>query len=121
MKMFEEMRREYDAWVELRKASWPLAEKAARASMAYLEDDKETIRELLPELEAHVGEENGIDASYIAGEYFYLGENDKGFDWFECSYSRREVGLLYTTVDPNYDGVRTDPRYLDLLKRLGLD
>jgi TolB-like protein len=120
MKMFEEMRSEYEGWVELRKDSWPLAEKHARAEMAYLEDDRETVRGLLIELEAHVGEENGIDASYIAGQYFYLGDNEKGFDWLERSYSRREVGLLYTTVDPNFDGVRNDPRYLDLVKRLGL-
>jgi hypothetical protein len=28
--------------------------------------------------------------------------------------------LLWVTVDPDFDGVRTDPRYFDLLKRLGL-
>jgi TolB-like protein len=121
MKMFEEMRREYEAWVELRKGSWPLIEKVVRASMAYLEDDKEAVRGLLPELEAQVEEEHGIDASDIAGYYFYLGEDDKGFEWLERSYSRRETGLLYTTVGSDFDSVRSDPRYLDLQKRLGLD
>ena len=120
LKMFEEMRREYEAWVELRKDSWPLAEKAARAWMAFLEDDKETFRGLLHELETHVGEV-GMDAYAIAQGYFYLGENDKGFDWLERSYSRREVSLPSITVDPPLDGVRNDPRYLDLVKKLGLD
>jgi TolB-like protein len=121
MKMFEEMRREYEAWVELRKGSRPLAEKGARASMAYLEDDKETVRGLLPELETHVGEEQGIDAFTIASYYFYLGENDKGFGWLERSYSRREGLLLWITIEPRFDNVRSDPRYLDLVKRLGLE
>jgi TolB-like protein/KaiC/GvpD/RAD55 family RecA-like ATPase len=121
MKMFEEMRREYKLWVELRKGSWPLAEIAARADMAYLEDDKETVRKLLPELETHVEEEQGVDAFSIAAYYFYLGENDKAFEWLERSYSRKESGLHLITVGPDFDGVRTDPRYLDLLKRLGLD
>jgi tetratricopeptide (TPR) repeat protein len=129
MKMFEEMRHEYAAWVELRKDSRPLADKAARAQMAYLEDDKETLRGLLPELEAHVGEENGIDTLFpgytpmviIAGYYFYLGENDKGFECLERGYSRKEPLLLDITNWPAFGGVRTDPRYLNLLKRLGLD
>jgi TolB-like protein len=121
MKMFEEMRREYEAWVQLRKGSWPLAEKLARAQMAYLEDDKETFRGLLSELETHFGEENGTNAYGIATGHFYLGENDKGFDWLERSYSRREVDLQNITVETLPDGVRDDPRYLDLVKRLGLD
>jgi TolB-like protein len=121
MKMFEEMRREYEAWVELRKDSWPLAERAARAWMAFFEDDKETFRGLLHELETHVGEENGMDAYTIAEGYFYLGENDSGFEWLERSYSRRESSLPNVTNDDFFDGVRTDPRYLGLMKRLGLD
>jgi hypothetical protein len=62
----------------------------------------------------------GITAFSLARYYFYLGENDKGFEWLERSYSRREVGFPWITVEPDFDGVRTDPRYLDLLKRLGL-
>jgi TolB-like protein len=121
MKMFADMRREFEAWLEFSKGSWPLAEKYARALMAYFEDDKETLRRLLPELEAHVEEVHGIDPSDIAGYYFSLGENDKGFEWLERSYSRRESSLLWVTIDPALDGVRTDSRYLELLKRLGLD
>jgi TolB-like protein/Flp pilus assembly protein TadD len=121
MKMFEEMRREYKAWVELLQISDPLVETYARVNIAYLEDDKETVRKILPELEAHFGEEEKSHlAMGIARHYFRLGENDKGFEWLERSYSRRESWLLWVTVDPDFDGIRTDPRYLDLLKRLGL-
>ena len=129
MKMYEEMRSEYATWVKLRRDSYPLAEKVVRAQMAYLEDDKETLRELLPELEAHVGEENGMGALLpstnpmiqLAMYYFYLGDNDKGFDRLERSYSRREQDLPWITLYPDFDSVRTDARYLDLVKRLGLD
>jgi len=120
MKMFEEMRREYKAWVELLKGSWPLAETIARTDMARLEDDKETVRKLLPELEIHIREEHGLHAFSVAEYYFYLGENDKGFEWLEHSCSRKEVLIPWITVNPDFDSVRTDPRYLDLLKRLGL-
>jgi len=40
----------------------------------------------------------------------------------ECKGSRAlESGLLNVQHDPDMDGVRNDPRYLDLLKRFGLD
>jgi len=39
----------------------------------------------------------------------------------ERSYSRREFQLLGIKSDPFYDEIRSDPRYLDLLKRLGLN
>ena len=120
MRMFEEMRREYKIWVELCKDSYPFVEKYARISIAYLEGDKEMVRRLLPEFEAHFGEEEGPLAMGIARHYFRLGENDKGFEWLERSYSRRESWLLWVTVDPDFDGIRTDQRYLDLVKRLGL-
>jgi TolB-like protein/Flp pilus assembly protein TadD len=124
MKMFDDMRREYATHVELLQSSSPIARMAADADIAYLEDDKQTIRRLLPELETHF-QNAGTQllrsgAVWIAGFYFYLGEKDKGFEWLERSYSRREFFLLEITYDPQFDGVRTDPRYLDLLKRAGL-
>jgi len=121
MHMFEDMKRDYAAWVELIRGSLPLAETYARIDMAYLEDDKETVRSLVPELEASFGKDQGILAMWVATYYFYLGENDKGFDWLERSYSRREANLPWISIHPGFDNIRTDPRYHDLLKRLGLD
>ena len=61
-----------------------------------------------------------MGATGIADLYFFLGDVDKGFEWLERAYSKREEGLLTIQWDWDLDGVRTDPRYLDLLKRLGL-
>jgi len=120
MRRFEEMTREYEAWVDLRRGSLPLAEEYARLNIARFRNDNEAFRKLLREIESHFGEENGPAGYEIASDYFYLGEKDKGFEWLEHSYSRREHILLWITIHPDLGGVRTDPRYLDLLKRLGL-
>jgi hypothetical protein len=61
-----------------------------------------------------------VNATAIADLHFYLGEMDKGFEWLELAYSERESSLLDIQWDWDLDQVRTDPRYLDLLKRLGL-
>jgi TolB-like protein len=120
MRMFDDMRREADAFVELLRDSFPLARMLADTYVAYYEDDKQTVGRLLPELEAHYQEPGMANAYAIALLHFYLGDKDKGFEWLERSYSRNE-GPIFIKLEPDLDGVRTDPRYLDLLKRLGLE
>jgi TolB-like protein/TPR repeat protein len=119
-KMFADMKREWAAWVELEQGSSPHARTYADFYIAYYENDTQRCRKLLPELEAHFGKEMGLHAYEIAAAYFCLGENDKGFEWLERSYSRREYFLVGIKLYPQFDGVRSDPRYIDLLKRLGL-
>jgi TolB-like protein len=121
MKMYADMRRELAAYVELDQGSFPFARMIADFYVAYWENDRQTCISLLHEKEALVGKEMTFDAYSVALTYFGLGENDKGFEWLERSYSRREAILANIKLEPELDGVRTDPRYLDLLKRLGLD
>src|SRR2546428_2850102 len=120
MRMFNDMRREFMTGVGLVQASYPQVAKLTDAMIAYLEDDKEKVRRLMPELEAHIGEPLSSDALLMAGLCFFLVENDKGFEWLEKSYSRRESSLLSIAVDEMFDAVRADPRYQNLLERLGL-
>jgi adenylate cyclase len=120
LKVFDEMRREFGTWVELEQGSVPLARTIADISIAYQEDDSETIRKLLPDLEKHVGDPY-ISAAFIAMYYFHLGQQEQGFEWLERSYSEHEDAALFIKVFPDLDGVRANPRYLDLLKKLGLD
>ncbi|HVP22298.1 MAG TPA: adenylate/guanylate cyclase domain-containing protein [Conexivisphaerales archaeon] len=120
MKEFGEMRREMEAGVAYLQNMYPSMRTAAEAYSAYFEGDKHRVRELLPEVEAHLGQ-TPLAHCNIADFHFYLGEVDKGFEWLEKSYSIREESLLDIKWDWDLDGVRNDPRYLDLLKRLGLD
>jgi len=119
MKMFEEGKREMEVGFGLHQmVSPPL--KRSEAMTAYWQKDKETVRRLLPELEAHVGEPL-IDELLIAGLYFFLRELDKGFEWLEKSYARKDAGLIFIRVDEQFDDVRSDPRFSNLVTRLGLD
>jgi len=120
MKMWEDAKREADKAVELVKDKDPHVGTAAQVLLAVLADDKKTVERLLPELEDNVG---GIycDAAWIADLHFYLGEDDKGFEWLERSYSKKDSTLLQIKVDEYLDNVRSDPRYLDLLGRIGLE
>jgi hypothetical protein len=118
--MYDDMRREAAILVEQLQDSFPLVRTVADAWVAHLEDDVQALRGLLPELEANV-QDVGINAHDIAMFHFSLGETDKGFDWLEYSFSRKESDLMFIKLDSELDRVRADPRYIDFLKRLGLE
>ena len=65
--------------------------------------------------------QQGSPVAYgIALIYYELGEKDKAFEWFEKSYRDREVWLLALGTDPLWDDLRSDPRFAQLLKKMGL-
>jgi serine/threonine protein kinase/Tfp pilus assembly protein PilF len=53
--------------------------------------------------------------------YAALGENDIAFNWFEKSYARHEESLLSLKVDPKADRLRSDPRFVALLRSIGVE
>lgn len=57
----------------------------------------------------------------IAILYFSLEETDHGFKWLDAAYEERDSQLLRINVEPIFDGVRSDPRFKAMLKRLGLE
>jgi hypothetical protein len=48
-----------------------------------------------------------------------LSEKDQAFDWLYKAYEEREE-VSYLKVDPMMDSLRSDPRFQDLLRRVGL-
>ena len=56
----------------------------------------------------------------IAVAYAGLGEKDQAFEWLERSNSDRAWDILYVKTDPMMDSLRSDPRFAELVKRVGL-
>ena len=50
-----------------------------------------------------------------------LGDYDKAFAWLEEEYKERSNSLQFLKVHPFYDPVREDPRFKDLVRRVGLN
>jgi hypothetical protein len=48
------------------------------------------------------------------------GEKDKAFEWLEISFDDHDGGTLGLAVDPFLRGLQDDPRYKNLLAKLGL-
>jgi eukaryotic-like serine/threonine-protein kinase len=61
-----------------------------------------------------------IDPAWHARQYAFLGEKDQAFAWLEKAYAEKSGFLHYLKVSPDFDSLRSDPRYASLLKRMGL-
>jgi tetratricopeptide (TPR) repeat protein len=61
-----------------------------------------------------------VDFYLLATIYAGLGEKDEAFRLLEKGYEERSAGMLYLVVDPFWYEMRSDPRYADLLRRMGL-
>ena len=61
-------------------------------------------------------------AVWVAVVYSGLGDRDQAFEWLEKAYRERRPAFLWfrMKVDPYWDNIRTDPRFADLLRRIGL-
>lgn len=57
----------------------------------------------------------------VGKAYLAAGELDLAFRWFERAWDERANQLVFIAADPELDSVRSDPRYRDLVERLGLD
>jgi serine/threonine protein kinase/Tfp pilus assembly protein PilF len=57
---------------------------------------------------------------FFAGIYVGLGEHDRAIEYLEKSCAEHCHWLIYLHVDPSMDDLRNDPRFQDLLRRVGL-
>jgi len=48
-----------------------------------------------------------------------VGEKDQAFSWLERAASEHAPRLMFLNVDPRFDSVRSDPRFRELVRRLG--
>jgi TolB-like protein/DNA-binding winged helix-turn-helix (wHTH) protein/Flp pilus assembly protein TadD len=62
-----------------------------------------------------------IDPMAIAAAHIGMGHNDAAVAWLETARAQHSNGLTALKVDPAYDPLRGDPRFQDLLRRVGLD
>ena len=56
----------------------------------------------------------------IATTYLALDERDEALRWLEKGYQARSICMIWVRVDPRLDPLRLDPRFEELLRRVGL-
>jgi serine/threonine protein kinase/Tfp pilus assembly protein PilF len=81
--------------------------------------DRAKARRVLQELQSAAPTQFGV-ALPIARIYAALGENDQAFAWLKKSCDERDSIAMWIKVDPTMDKLRSDPRYAELLREMGL-
>lgn len=79
----------------------------------------EDARKMLDRINA-VAKESYVSPYSLARIHVGLGEIDEAFEWLEKAYQERHGILTYLKVEAAFDRLRPDPRFADLLRRIGL-
>ena len=112
-----------EAIAELRKAlelSEGDTNQLAALGHAYaLSHDRAESNKILDQLKER-SQQTYVPPVSIALIHAGLGDKNQAFDWLQRAYEDRSSGLLYLKVDPAFDILRSDPRFTDLLRRVGL-
>ena len=61
-----------------------------------------------------------VDPALFVDAYVGMGKKDEAFVWLERAYAQHSNALVSLKVNPMYDPLRSDPRFQDMLRRVGL-
>jgi len=61
-----------------------------------------------------------VPASDIALGYLSLGEREIALDWLHKGLDEKDMWMVWLRVDPRFDALRPEPRFVEILKSLGL-
>jgi len=83
------------------------------AVAGHLGEARETL-ERLRELSKH----HYVTSYMVARIHAAMGETDEALRWLETAYQERAAWMVILKVDPRFDHMRSDPRFLDLMRRM---
>lgn len=92
---------------------------AALAHAYALSGKRAEAQKTLAELQ-ELSKQRFVSPASIAAIYAALGDKDQAFAWLEKADKARDGILVRLKVDSRYDSLRSDPRFADLAKRVGL-
>src|SRR6266480_4608896 len=95
---------------------WIVAEIACVDALLGKRDDAHKV---IAELKARAGHEY-IDETLIVYIFIALGERDQAFAWMEKGYQLRASNLPWMIMEPKFDPLRSDPRFTEFVRRMGL-
>jgi len=93
--------------------------KSAEAYLNVLSGHRKQAETALAELERMAIRDLPF-SSQAAGLHAALGHKDSALEWLERAQFRHEGAVIWVRVDPRFDSLREEPRFKDLLKRMGL-
>ena len=112
--------RHKEALAEAKKFFAVLGDREVEDAMTrgYTAGGYTTAMHLAAEVLAARSKRTHVPGVRIARLYAHAGENDQVMKWLEKAYEQRETPLVHLNVAWDWDSVRHDPRFQDLLRRM---
>jgi hypothetical protein len=80
--------------------------------------DYEGVWRELGELMAELSRtQDGIGPNFVAEIYLMANEKDEAIQWWETAYEQHDPAMI-GLLSPDYDSLRSDPRFQDLVRRM---
>jgi adenylate cyclase len=101
---------------------FPGGSSIAEAELAHtyaVSGNREAAQKIIAELQ-ELAKSKYVSSYQIAAIYAGLGDKDQAFVWLEKAYEERSDGLVNLRAEQRFDSLRSDPRFKDLARRLGL-
>ena len=99
-------------------AGSPLMRAALAQTLGMAGRTREAL-EILAEL-TELAKQKYVAPYFFAGIYLGLGENERAIEYLEKCYEEHSHWLIYLHLDPSMDGLRDNPGFQDLVRRVGL-
>jgi DNA-binding winged helix-turn-helix (wHTH) protein/TolB-like protein/lipoprotein NlpI len=96
------------------------AEERSQGSGADRNDDRSAQKRAQLEQILRKHQANVSLAYYLAAAYASLGKSDEAFAALDQAFAARSNWMIYLKVDPRFDSLRQDPRFVELLEKVGL-
>ena len=119
-RIYEQMGKYREAIAEVRAQNEIVRWRAPLLEKAYQEAGAQGYWRTALETLQQEAKRSYIGPSFLAASYARVGDKDQAFQWLEKAYQDRDGHLIALALEPAYDPLRSDPRYADLLRRIGL-
>jgi serine/threonine protein kinase/Tfp pilus assembly protein PilF len=117
---------QYDLWMEELKKGVALNNDSEETAIAdevarvYAQSGFRAAIATDAELRERLAKRRYVDPGFIAMDYAAIGDKERAFAWLEKAYAEKAGSLQYLKTAHPLDALRSDPRFVNLLKRMGL-
>lgn len=87
----------------------------AYAQMGKTDEARQILRNLIA-----LAQQAPVPPGYIAIIYAAVGERQQALDWLEKAYGEHSPMMTWLKTDPRFDSIRQEPRFQELMRRVGL-
>jgi tetratricopeptide (TPR) repeat protein len=101
------------------RSSYPLAPLRSEALRLASAGSRDQAAEIARKMEA-MYQPGVLNALAVAEALVAVEDRDRAFQWLESAYRDRRHRLIYLKSNPAWDPIRSEPRFADLVARIGL-